>query len=183
MHFHAGVQQHVREFPRGQRVVLRHGDRVGLDLALRAAFGLTDAFEIHVPEDDLAVARGEIDGRPGGNLLLLDDVANAPPAAGPDARHVGLRLVLGKIPRSAAELVGMDVDRCRQPRARRFGQHAGDVVERRDPVKAHVPPAGIDRVANHAGLAASLEPVAHVRAPPRDLTPHQRIAVRRIGSA
>ena len=71
----------------------------------------------------------------------------------------------------------MHEHRRRQPRARRFGQHAGDVVERRDPVEAHVAPAGIDRRSDHAGLAGGFELVAHVRAPPRHLAPHQRIAI------
>ena len=157
--------------------MLAGGNHVRLDRAVGAALGLTRALQVHVPEHRLAIARREIDGRPRGDLLLLDDVADAPPAAGPEARHVHLRFVGGQVARAAAQLVGMQEHRRREPRAGRLGEHAGDVVERRDPVEAHVAPAGIDRVADDAGLALGFEAVAHVAAPPRDLAPHQRIAV------
>ena len=120
----------------------------------------------------------EIECGPCGDLLLFDDVADAPPAARPDAWHVHLRRVGRKIPRPAAQLIRMHEHRRRQSRARRFSEHAGDVVERRNPVEPHVAPAGINRVADDACLAGGFELGPHMPAPPCDLAPHDGIAIR-----
>ena len=137
--------------------MLPGGKHVGLDRPVCAALGLSRALQVHVPEHRFAMPRREINRCPRRDLLLLDDVADAPPAARPEAGHVDLRLVRRQIARAAAQLIGMQEHRRGEPRAGRFGQHAGDVVERRDPVEAHVAPARIDRVADDAGLAFGLE--------------------------
>ena len=63
----------------------------------------------------------------------------------------------------------------------RLGQHAGDVVERRDPVEAEVAPAGIDGVIDDAGKVRLFLFVRHVRAVPAQLAPEH--ADRRTGGS
>src|ERR1019366_8305894 len=109
------------------------------------------ALEIGVPENRLAVARGQIERGPGGDLLALDDVAQMPPSSRPRVGENGLGFIHGKVAGIAAQLVGMDELRRRQARGGTLGEHAGNVVEGRNPVKAEMSPAGIDGVVNRAG--------------------------------
>ena len=95
--------------------------------------------------------------------------------SGPGIGECRLRLVGGQAARAAPELIGMDVERRGQPRVGRLGQHPGDVVERRDPVKAEVPPAGVDGRVEHARQTGFRLLVGHVRAVPAVLAPDERI--------
>ena len=174
----AGVEQLVDHLRHGQRVVLLGGDYVGLHLGRRAALGLAPGLQMGVPEQRLAVAARLINERPRGNLLVLDDVADAPPPALPEAWHRRLGVVGRQAAGAAADLIAVHEDRRRQPRAGRFGQHSGDVVERGNPVEAHVAPPRVDGRADDAGLAGLFELVAHVAAVPAHLAPHERIGIR-----
>ncbi len=163
---------------RRQRVVLRHRDDVGGRLSLGASLGLPLRLEVGVPEHRLAVSRREVERGPRRRLLALEDVAQPPPAARPRVGEVGLRLVGGQVAHAALELVGVDEHRRRQLCAGRFGQHPGDVVERRYPVEAEVAPPGVLRVVEHAGEPGLLFLVSDVRAVPAQLAPDQRVGHR-----
>ena len=141
----------------------------------RAAFGLALRLQVRVPQHRLAIARRDVERRPRRDLLLLDDVADAPPAARPRVGERGLRLVFGEAARVALQLIGVEEERRGEPRAGRFGQHAGDVVERRDPVEAEVAPARVDRRVHDALAVRLFFLVGDVGAVPAHLAPYERV--------
>ena len=126
---------------------------------------------------------GHVEHRPGRDLLLLHDVAKPPPPAGPEARDGRLGLVFLPFAGAAPELVGVDVDRCRQPGAGGLGEHPGHVVKGRDPVPAEVAPPGILGLVEDARHAGLFQLVGDVAAEEAHLTPDQGIGVGTHGLA
>src|SRR5262245_683731 len=138
-------EQLVDQFGGGERIVLRRRDDIRRRLPGPSTLSLPPGFQIRVPERGLPISRGQVQCRPGGDLLTLDDVAHPPPTARPWIRERSLRFVFRQSPASALELIGMEVEWAPESRAGRLGEHARDVVEGRDPVEPEMAPAGIDR--------------------------------------
>ena len=126
---------------------------------------------------------GHVKHGPGRDLFLLHDVPKPPPTAGPEARDRRLGLVLLPFTGSAAELVGVNVDRCRQLGAGGLREHPGHVVKGSDPVPAEVAPPGILGLVEDARHPGLFQLVGHVAAEQTHLTPDQRVGVRAHGIA
>ncbi len=173
--FDVGLQERIDEVRRGRAVVLPRRNDVCPDLALCAPLGLPARLVRHVLQHGHPVASSHVLDRSGRNHLLPNDVAHAPPAAFPEVRDVRLCLVLRPATGSAAELIRMHVQRRRESGAGRLGEHAGDVVEGRDPVPAEVAPARILTSVQNAADPGFLQLVGDVGAVPRQLPPLQRI--------
>src|SRR5262245_7314233 len=121
--------------------LFRSGDYICRRLARRSALSLTPGFQVGVPERGLPISRGQVQRRPGGDLLTIDDVTHSPPPAWPGIRERSLRFVFRQSTASPLELIGMEEERTGDPRAGRLSQHACDVVEWRDPMEPEVSPA------------------------------------------
>ena len=141
--------QLVHHFLHGERVVLVGGNDVGLHVTVDAALRLPRRLVVGIPENCLAILRSELKWRERRYDLALHDVADVPPTAFPHAWKRCLRLILRELTRSA-KLVRVHIQRSRQTRARRLGQHPRDVVKGRNPVEAEVAPTGVDRRTDRA---------------------------------
>ena len=100
-----------------------------------------------------------------------------PPGHGFGKVHLFLARVL-EVASRARDLARVDVERRGQARARRFGQHSGDVVERGDPVEPEMSPSRILAVVHYSRQPGLFRFVCHFGAVPRRFPPYQRIGQR-----
>ncbi len=178
LHLDAAVREQVDQRVRGRGVVLvrRDGERVGA--LRRAALDRAAAHRVEVQQQLFLVARRGPQQAPHGGQVVVDDVAQAPGAAGPRIGEVDLRRVLREAPGCAAQVLRRHLDRVREPRRRRFRQQAHRVPAERRGVLVARPVVVVHRVRDDAGLALALELEGHRAAQQRGLPPDQRVLVR-----
>ena len=143
------------------------------------ALGLPLGLQVGVAQDPLPVPRGDVHRGDRGHLLLLHNVAEAPPAALPRVRVPDLLAVVRKTAvGTPLQLVRLEVGgRGVAPGPGRLGEHARHVVEGRDPVPPEVPPPRVNGPVDDPLDALLLGRVGHVGAEPVHLAPHQRVGV------
>jgi hypothetical protein len=138
---------------------------------------------VEVLHELLAVGARGIQQPFDGTQVVVDDVAERPPAAGPGVWKVDLRTVLGQSLESGPQFRGRHVERRRDVDARHLRQQAHGVVAERRGVLEAWPVVVVLRGRDDAGAPVALHLERHRAAEQRRRSPDQRVVVRvdRVG--
>ena len=163
-HLDPVLEHEIHELGGRDRVVLigRNDERVGW-LRQPVVDG-PPRHRVHIAENRGPVFCIGFEKGPGGDELIFDDVAQAPPPARPGRGEVRTASVLGESLSSAAQLPRIDEDGTGNSHAGDFGQQPGDVFPPGGVASAAGPVAVEDHVVADAGFLVLLEAEAHVGA-------------------
>ena len=149
----------------------RDDESVGLTLV-----DLLDGVLVHlvkIEEEVFLVQAGRLDHALRQDELVVDDVAEPPPAARPGVDEVHPFFVV-----AIRDLVRFDVDRGGGPDRGGFAEDADDIVEPGRVVAGADPPGRVGAAVDDAAQAVLLEVVAHLRADQVDPPPDHGLDVR-----
>ena len=153
-------------------------DRERVRAFFRAAFNRPASHRHEVRHQFVPVSRGGLQQAAHGREVVVDNVTEAPGAAGPGVGEVDLRRVLREAARRAAQILRGHVDRAREFRRGHLGEEAHRVTAERRGVLVPWPVVVVHRVRHDARLALALELQGHGAAKQRRLAPDERVLVR-----
>ena len=178
MHLNAGLMKNMKHRQRRPGIALsgKRDDPGIRRLLFSQADGLLAQRQV-VLHEVVAIAGGQRKERHIGDFLILDRIAQPPPAPRPRIGKIDRGRILRKAPPAAAQVAIVLKDRRGQLGARGLGQNADDVVPIRRGAVPALPPVIEDGLEHHAGLTALLQLGRHMPADDQQRLVDERIDV------
>ena len=148
----------------GHRVVLVGGNDEGIGRLRRSPSNLISTQPVEIAQNVFAVKRAGLEQAARANEFIVDDVAQAPPAARPRRGEVGAASVLRQPLSASPQLSRLDIDRCGDADSRNFCEQADDILPPCRVARAAGPVSVVNHVVADAGLAGFFQPQGHPRA-------------------
>ena len=177
VHLHAVLQQDVDHSRRSHRVSLLRRDQVGVRRRAASFLHGVLGHARHVAQQVLAVARGGLQQRAGADDLVVHDVAQMPPAAGPGVGEVHLLAVVRQPLAATAQLVLLDAEGRGHVHAGGLGEQTHDVLPPRRVHGAAGPVAVVGEAIDDAGATVLLQAHRHLGTEEIGETPDERVDV------
>ncbi len=161
MDLDAAEHERLDEPRRRDRIALRRRHDVRERFFRPAQFDRPQPHPVEIFEEPPAVSRAAQDERIRRRAVVVDDVAETPPASRPRIREVDHHLVAREARIASAKLPRLDVYGARDGDARRLAQNADLIVPPDDRVRGALPVGVEVRVRNDAREAALLARELH----------------------